>query len=214
MSQTAIMDFPADAANHLTASTLRVTLYESQPFVELELTIRDKPRDNWPEADWLCLPFKVASPRFCVGRPLGTMDPAGEILRGANRHLFAVGTGVTLTDADGSRHRAVPGRSPAGESRSARLLEVLVRLCAQKADRVPQSLQQPVQHQLPLLVSGHVELARAALDVRQGCDRRRRARDPVAGGPQPAGGRGGRRAGRKTPFDAIGPAQFRGPACW
>ena len=59
---------PAD----LPATTLRVTLNQAQPFVELELTIRNKAKDNWPEADWLCLPFKVASDR---------PSPIGEVLR-------------------------------------------------------------------------------------------------------------------------------------
>jgi len=99
--EIAIIECPGDPANHLPASSLRVTLYRGQPHVDLELTIKDKAKDNWPEADWLCLPFKINAPRFCVGRSLGVMDPARDILPGANRHMYAVGTGVTLTDADG-----------------------------------------------------------------------------------------------------------------
>lgn len=102
VSTTAIMDMPGDATNHLPASSLRVTLYRDQPFVDLEITIKDKAKDNWPEADWLCLPFKVASPQFRVGRNLGVMNPATDILRGANRDLYAVGGGVAITDADGA----------------------------------------------------------------------------------------------------------------
>ncbi len=99
---TAVMDLPGDPANHLAGVTLRVALYRAQPYIDLELTVHDKAKDNWPEADWLCLPFKIASPQFAVGRPLGIMDPARDIIPGSNRHLYAVGTGVTLTDADGS----------------------------------------------------------------------------------------------------------------
>ena len=69
--------------------------------MDLELTIKDKAKDNWPEADWLCLPFKIASPQFRVHRQLGVMNPATDILPGANRDLFTVGHGVTITDADG-----------------------------------------------------------------------------------------------------------------
>jgi hypothetical protein len=98
----AIMDLPGDPPNHLPATSLRVTLYRGLPYLDLELTIKDKAKDNWPEADWLCLPFKVHAPQFRVGRNLGTMDPATDILRGANRNMYAVGTGVTLTDADGA----------------------------------------------------------------------------------------------------------------
>ena len=61
LAQTAVIDLPGDPANHLPATALRVTLHRGQPYVDLELTIKDKAKDNWPEADWLCLPFKVAT---------------------------------------------------------------------------------------------------------------------------------------------------------
>ncbi|MCX6873293.1 MAG: hypothetical protein NTW21_05715 [Verrucomicrobia bacterium] len=102
LMETALMNLPGDAANHLRGAALRITLHRGQPYVDLELTIKDKAKDNWPEADWLCLPFKMTDPQFRVGRNLGIMDPVRDILPGANRHLYAVGTGVTLTDADGS----------------------------------------------------------------------------------------------------------------
>ena len=98
----AVLEMPADPKRHLPASALRVTLPNCQPHVDLEITIKDKARDNWPEADWLCFPFKLAHPQFRVARPLGLMDPTRDILPGANRHLYSVGLGVTLTDADGA----------------------------------------------------------------------------------------------------------------
>ncbi|MBF0246417.1 MAG: hypothetical protein HQL31_14325 [Planctomycetes bacterium] len=100
--QTAMMECPADPANYLPATLLRVTLPDALPWIELEITIRDKAKDNWPEADWLCLPFKVASPTFRVHRQLGVMDPVTGILPGANRHLYTVGHGVTISDSDGA----------------------------------------------------------------------------------------------------------------
>jgi hypothetical protein len=102
ISSKALLEMPGDPTNHLPATSLQVTLYRNQPYIDLELTIKDKAKDNWPEADWLCLPFKINAPRFNVGRNLGNMDPATDILKGANRDLYAVGNGVTLTDADGS----------------------------------------------------------------------------------------------------------------
>lgn len=98
----AVLECPGDTARHLPASSLRVSLYRGQPYVELELTVKDTPKDNWPEADWLCLPFKLSEPQFCVARSLGVMDPAKDILRGANRDMYAVGAGVSLSDADGA----------------------------------------------------------------------------------------------------------------
>ena len=100
--ETAVIDFPADTVNHFPASSLRITLQNDKPFVDMELTIKDKAKDNWPEADWFCFPFKIDAARFTVGRSLGMMDPTTDIMEGADKDLYAVGTGVTLTDEDGS----------------------------------------------------------------------------------------------------------------
>jgi len=101
-AETAVLECPGNADDHLPASSLRVTLHRGQPYLDIELTIQNKAKDNWPEADWLCLPFKVSDPQFRVARNLGVMDPAKDILPGANRHMVAVGSGVTLTDSDGA----------------------------------------------------------------------------------------------------------------
>ena len=45
-----------------------MTLYDRLPFVDLEMEIEHKPADPWPEAGWLCLPFKIDSPQFRLGR--------------------------------------------------------------------------------------------------------------------------------------------------
>lgn len=99
---TATLILPADEANHLPATELRVALPPGQPFIELELTIKDKPKDNWPEADWIRLPFKLSGPKFSVGRALGEMDPTKDILPGANQDLYTVGHGLTITGDDGA----------------------------------------------------------------------------------------------------------------
>ncbi|MEI6175708.1 MAG: hypothetical protein WCS43_02350 [Verrucomicrobiota bacterium] len=101
-SNSATIVCPADPANHLPATALRITLPQDQPYVEMELTIKNKAKDNWPEADWLCLPFKLTNPQFRVHRQLGVMNPATDILPGANRDLFSVGHGVTITDSNGT----------------------------------------------------------------------------------------------------------------
>ncbi|NQV33446.1 MAG: hypothetical protein HQ515_12205, partial [Phycisphaeraceae bacterium] len=102
VSQSAILDMPGRKDDHFPASRMQVSLYQAQPYIDLEMTILDKAKDNWPEADWLCLPFDVKNPTFRVYRALGVMDPATDILKGANRHLFSVGHGVALTEPDGS----------------------------------------------------------------------------------------------------------------
>lgn len=102
LQQTAILEMPADSARHLPGSRLTVTLTEGQPYIDLEISILNKAKDNWPEADWLALPFNIKNPVFKVYRPLGTMDPATDILKGANKHMYSVGQGVTVTDASGN----------------------------------------------------------------------------------------------------------------
>ncbi|UKJ07962.1 glycoside hydrolase family 38 C-terminal domain-containing protein [Solitalea lacus] len=102
LQQTAILEMPADTARHLPGSRLKVTLTEGQPYIDLEITILNKAKDNWPEADWLALPFNIKDPVFKVYRPLGIMNPATDILKGANKDLYSVGQGVTLTDAAGN----------------------------------------------------------------------------------------------------------------
>jgi alpha-mannosidase len=101
LQQIATLAMPADTANHLPATQLKVTLIDGQPYLDLEITIIKKAKDNWPEADWLALPFNVKNPVFKVYRPLGTMNPATDIARGANKNIYAVGQGVTITDPEG-----------------------------------------------------------------------------------------------------------------
>jgi alpha-mannosidase len=78
--------------------TMRVLLYRDQPWVEVELTLEQKPADSWPEAGWLCLPFQMERPRFRLGRQGSIVDPAADIIRGANRHLYALTTGMMIED--------------------------------------------------------------------------------------------------------------------
>ena len=101
LQQTAVLEMPADTTRHLPATRLTVTLAEGQSYLDMEITILDKAKDNWPEADWLALPFNIKNPVFNVYRPLGVMNPATDIAKGANKDMYSVGQGVTLTDATG-----------------------------------------------------------------------------------------------------------------
>jgi alpha-mannosidase len=101
-AQTAVLTMKAEPDRFLPASELRVRLESGMPYVEITCKIIDKPKDNWPEADWLCLPFNIKNPTFSIARALGTINPARDLLPGSNRHLYSVGSGVTITDSDGS----------------------------------------------------------------------------------------------------------------
>jgi len=106
--QTAVLKMPGDPTRHLPATELHISLKKGMPYLDIECKILNKKKDNWPEADWLCLPFNIDDPTFKIGRALGTINPETDLLPGANRHLFAVGSGVTITDSDGSGVAIVP----------------------------------------------------------------------------------------------------------
>ena len=98
-SVNAVMD--AAATTNLPAVTTRLILYREQPCADLEITLHDKPLDSWPEAGWLCLPLNVNAPQFRLGRLCSIIDPARDIITGANRYLLGINTGVSLTDEHG-----------------------------------------------------------------------------------------------------------------
>jgi hypothetical protein len=54
----------------------------------------------------------VEKPKFTLGRPGGPVNPATEIIPGANRHLYAVADGVAITDAAGNGVGLCPLDSP------------------------------------------------------------------------------------------------------
>lgn len=97
---TAIMEAPASIPVPCGVTT-RVTLYRDLPWLDLEITLRDKPMEPWPEAGWLCLPFRINEPQFRLGR-LGTIfDPAKDIIPGANRDIFGLNNGLVMMNAKG-----------------------------------------------------------------------------------------------------------------
>jgi len=90
---------PGEGLSH--GVTTRVILYRDLPCLDLEITLEGKPADPWPEAGWICLPFKIDSPRFRLARLGSVIDPAKDIVPGANRHLLALEGGLTITDPAG-----------------------------------------------------------------------------------------------------------------
>ena len=100
VSVSAVMEAPAGAdLSH--GVTTRLTLFADEPYVDLEITVHNKPADSWPEAGWLCMPFRVPDPQFRLARPGSIIDPAKDIVRGANHNLFALSGGLTVTDPEG-----------------------------------------------------------------------------------------------------------------
>ncbi len=92
--------------------TTKAILYAGEPYLDLEVTLRDKPADDWPEAGWICLPVNVEKPQFRLGRLGGIADPARDFVRGSNHDLQAVNTGVTISDTEGRGVGLCPLDSP------------------------------------------------------------------------------------------------------
>jgi hypothetical protein len=99
VSVTAVMEASATAeVPHGVTTTLTLP---DQPYADLEIALRDKAADPWPEAGWLCLPLKVEQPQFRIGRLGSIIDPAKDIVPGTNHHLLALNSGLTVADPQG-----------------------------------------------------------------------------------------------------------------
>jgi hypothetical protein len=80
--------------------SIRLTLPAALPVADLTVDWRKQP-DSWPEAGWICLPFKVAKPAFRLGKLGGDLDPVKDLtVREANYHNSWVNTGVAVYDGD------------------------------------------------------------------------------------------------------------------
>jgi alpha-mannosidase len=98
VSVAAIMEAPASDTIPNPVTT-RLILYRDQPYADLEITLHDKPLEPWPEAGWLCLPFRVEQPQFRLGRLGNIIDPVKDVIVGANRNIFGLNTGVAIFDS-------------------------------------------------------------------------------------------------------------------
>ena len=66
------------------------------PTANLEISWQKQP-DSWPEAAWICLPFKCDNPKFRLGRLGADVDPVKDMVtENANYHLWWVNTGVAV----------------------------------------------------------------------------------------------------------------------
>ena len=94
------------------AISLTITLWHDQPAIDVVWQVEGKTANPIPEGGWLCFPLAIKQPKFTLGRLGGPVDPAKEIIAGANRHLGAVTTGVMITGAKGTGAALCPLDSP------------------------------------------------------------------------------------------------------
>jgi len=81
--------------------SIRVTLYTDLPVADLEVGYAKQP-DGWPEAGWICLPFRFAKPKFRLGRLGADLDPVTDItVENVNYHQMWIHTGIAIYNDDG-----------------------------------------------------------------------------------------------------------------
>ncbi len=101
-----------DAKDLAKAYTLTFTFPHHAPLVDVEWRVTDKTPNKIPEGGWLCFPLAIDKPHFTLGRPGGPIDPATDIIKGGNRYLYAMSTGVTIADANNVGTSVCPIDSP------------------------------------------------------------------------------------------------------
>jgi hypothetical protein len=78
--------------------SIRLTLPAGAAVADLEVSWQKQP-DGWPEAAWICLPFKIGHPKFRLGRLGADMDPVRDFqVDNANYHLSWINSGVAVYD--------------------------------------------------------------------------------------------------------------------
>lgn len=87
---------PSDTLGLAKSYAVKFTFPSGNNCVDIAWSVDGKTPDPIPEAGWLCLPFKVESPSFRVGRVGGTIDPAKDIIFGSNHRLPSVDRGITV----------------------------------------------------------------------------------------------------------------------
>ena len=95
---TAVMTGAIPGPGQPQQTYLRLTLPATMPVADLEVGWEKQP-DGWPEAGWICLPFKCSNPKFRLGRLGADLDPVKDTnVDYANYHLSWINTGVAVYD--------------------------------------------------------------------------------------------------------------------
>lgn len=71
-------------------------------YVDVEWNVKEKTPNTVPDGGWLCFPFKVAKPKYILGRLGGAMDLSKDQIVGGNRYLYAVQSGTSIVAPDQS----------------------------------------------------------------------------------------------------------------
>jgi len=88
----------SDEQNYL----VTYTLYENQPYVEIDWGIDGKKPNALPEAGWLSFPFAVENPEYRLNRTGGIVDPQRELVDRTNHDFYFLNTSMAMFDKSSS----------------------------------------------------------------------------------------------------------------
>jgi hypothetical protein len=77
------------------------TLYENQPYIEINWGVDGKKPNSIPEAGWLSFPFAVEKPEYRLNRTGGIVDPQRELIDRTNHDFYFLNTSMALFDKSG-----------------------------------------------------------------------------------------------------------------
>ena len=78
------------------------TLYENQPYVEINWAVDGKAPSPLPEAGWLVFPFNVDAPEYRLYRTGGIVDPEKDFIDNTNHDYYFLNTSLAIFDPTGS----------------------------------------------------------------------------------------------------------------
>lgn len=79
-----------------------ITLPHESDWFEINVELKDKKPQYWPEAGSIYLPVEAKAPQFRVGRLGSVVDPTKDFVKNCNRTYYYVHTGMMIGDQDGS----------------------------------------------------------------------------------------------------------------
>jgi hypothetical protein len=81
---------------------LSYTLYENEPYVEINWGVDGKGPNPQPEAGWLSFDFNLETPEYRLYRTGGIVDPQREFVDNTNRDFYFLNTSMSMYDGSGA----------------------------------------------------------------------------------------------------------------
>lgn len=97
-----ILVSPASVGEEKHTAGLKVILYDDLPYIDIKLSVVNKPATEESEAGWIALPFKTDRPEYRIGRLGSVIDPSNDLIEGSQFNYIWTNSGVMIKDQDNS----------------------------------------------------------------------------------------------------------------